>query len=155
MSGSEPRRLVVDLRSRVRAFRIPEACEREIVAATPPGWETTIVEAETDSFGDGAQTPSRESLEAIANAEIYVGYGMPKALFAAATKLKWTHTATAGVASLLFPEMMDSAVVITNSAGVVYGAPIAVSGKTADALSVEVAAFFDAHVDLDLSGVHD
>ena len=37
---------------------------------------------------------------------------------------------------------------------VVYGAPIEVAGKTADALSAEVAAFFDAHVDLALSGVH-
>lgn len=37
---------------------------------------------------------------------------------------------------------------------VVYGAPIEVAGKTADALSAEVAAFFDANVDLALSGAH-
>jgi phosphoglycerate dehydrogenase-like enzyme len=116
---------VVDLRSRSKAFRISEETERTIVAATPPGWHTQIVEAETDSFGDGAQTPSQESLDAMVNAEIYLGYGMPKPLFAVAKKLRWTHTGTAGVASLLFPEMVASPVVITNSAGVIYGSPIA------------------------------
>jgi phosphoglycerate dehydrogenase-like enzyme len=50
---------------------------------------------------------------------------MPKALFAAARKLKWTHTGTAGVASLLFPEMVASEILVTNSAGVIYGAAIA------------------------------
>jgi phosphoglycerate dehydrogenase-like enzyme len=125
VSTAEPRRLVVDLRSRVKAFRIPDECERAIVAATPAGWATTIVQAEIDSFGDGSQAPSRESLDAIVDAEVYAGYGMPKALFEAARKLKWAHTGTAGVASILFPEMVASDVVITNSAGVVYGPTIA------------------------------
>lgn len=119
------RRLVVDLRSRAQAFRLPDATADAIRAATPQGWETLVVEAETDSFGDGAQAPSQESLDAIATAEVYLGYGMPKPLFAAARQLMWTHTATAGVASLLFPEMLASPVVVTNSAGVIYGSPIA------------------------------
>lgn len=119
------RRLVVDLRSRAKAFCIPDATAAAIVAATPAGWETLVVQAETDSFGDGAQAPSAESLEAIARAEVYLGYGMPKPLFAAARELKWIHTATAGVASLLFPELLASGVVVTNSAGAVYGVPIA------------------------------
>lgn len=118
------RRVVVDLRSRSKAFCMPAATAQAIVAATPAGWETKIVAAETDSFGDGAQQPSRESTAAIADAEVYFGYGMPKPLYFAAKKLKWTHTATAGVASLLFPEMVASDVQITNSAGV-YGPPIA------------------------------
>lgn len=119
------RRLVVDLRSRSKAFCLPDDTAAIIAAATPDGWETHVVAAETDSFGDGAQSPSQESLEAIATAEVYLGYGMPKPLFAAAKQLKWTHTGTAGVASLLFPEMVASDVVITNSAGAIYGSPIA------------------------------
>lgn len=119
------RRLVVDLRSRAKAFCIPDATAQAIEAATPAGWETRIITAETDSFGDGAQLPSAESLDAIAGAEVYFGYGMPKALFAAAKRLKWTHTGTAGIASMLFPEMVASPVVITNSAGAIYGPPIA------------------------------
>jgi phosphoglycerate dehydrogenase-like enzyme len=125
VSAAPPRRLVVDLRSRARAFRIPESTEQQIAAATPAGWETVIVQAETDSFGDGAQTPSQESLDAVSSAEIYLGYGMPRALYAVAKNLRWTHTGTAGVASLLFPEMVASEILVTNSAGVIYGAPIA------------------------------
>lgn len=125
MNAAEPRRLVVDLRSRSRAFRIPEQFERDIVAATPAGWHTHIVQAETDSFGDGAQSPNQESLDAMVDAEIYLGYGLSKPLFSVARKLRWTHTGTAGVASLLFPEMMASPVVVTNSAGAIYGSPIA------------------------------
>jgi phosphoglycerate dehydrogenase-like enzyme len=120
----KPRRLVVDLRSRSAAFRLPDAVEAQFISATPVGWETTVVAAVTDSFGDGAQAPSGESLRAIADAEVYLGYGMPKPLFAAAKRLQWVQTATAGVASLLFPEMLASGVVITNGAGL-YGPPIA------------------------------
>lgn len=119
-----PRRNVVDLRSRAAAFRLPDAVAAQLLAATPAGWETTVIAAETDSFGDGAQAPSAESLRAIADAEVYLGYGMPKPLFAASKKLRWLHTATAGVASLLYPEMLASGVILTNSAGI-YGPPIA------------------------------
>lgn len=114
----------MDLRSRTRAFRLPDDVAEQLIAATPVGWTTLVVGAETDSFGDGAQVPSAESMAAIADAEVYFGYGMPKPLFLAASRLRWTHTATAGVASLLFAEMLGSDVVITNSAGV-YGPPIA------------------------------
>ncbi len=114
----------MDLRSRSAAFRLPDAAEAQFISATPLGWETTVVAAVTDSFGDGAQAPSGESLRAIADAEVYLGYGMPKPLFAAAKRLQWVQTATAGVASLLFPEMLASGVVITNGAGL-YGPPIA------------------------------
>jgi phosphoglycerate dehydrogenase-like enzyme len=116
---------VVDLRSRSQAFRIPDTFAAAVRGATPPGWETLVVAADTDSFGDGAQSPSPESLDAIALAEVYLGYGLPRPLFLAARQLRWTHTATAGVASLLFPEMLASPVVVTNSAGAIYGPPIA------------------------------
>jgi phosphoglycerate dehydrogenase-like enzyme len=118
------RRLIVDLRSRTEAFRLPDPVAAQLVAATPAGWETHVVAAETDSFGDGAQAPSAESLAEIVDAEVYLGYGMPQSLFLAARRLRWTHTGTAGVASLLFPRMLESDVVITNSAGI-YGPPIA------------------------------
>jgi phosphoglycerate dehydrogenase-like enzyme len=103
---------------------MPDAFGEALVAATPAGWWTHVVQAETDSFGDGAQHPSEESVREIADAEIFLSYGMPKLLFAAAKELRWVHTATAGVASLLFPDMMASTVLLTNSAGI-YGPPIA------------------------------
>lgn len=42
----------------------------------------------------------------------------------AASDLRWVHVAAAGVDSLLFPELVDSAVVVTNSGGV-FERPIA------------------------------
>lgn len=60
----------------------------------------------------------------IADADAYVGFGMPRSLFLAAPRLHWVHTAAAGVGSLLYSEMTESAVVLTNSAGV-HAVPMA------------------------------
>lgn len=118
------RKLVVDLHSRSKAFWLPDEIAARLAASVPAGWQVHIVASETESFGDGAQQPSEESLREIADAEVYFGYGMPKALFAGARNLRWMHTATAGVASLLFDEMVASDVILSNSAGV-YGPTIA------------------------------
>ncbi len=117
------RKLVVDLRSRVPAFRLPDDRAAQFTTATP-GWTTYIVQADTDSSGDGSRSPSDESLREIADAEIYVGFGLPRPLWTAAKKLRWIQSASAGVASLLFPEMVASDVALTNSAGI-YGESIA------------------------------
>ena len=119
-----PRKLVVDLRSRTRAFRLPDEAAARLADATPDGWTTHVVQADTESAGDGSKHPSEESLREIAQAEVYVGWGMPPALWGAARRLRWMHSASAGVASLLFPEMLASDVALTNSAGI-YGEPIA------------------------------
>lgn len=118
------RKLVVDLRSRTRAFRLPDAAAARVLDATPDGWTTHVVQADTDSAGDGSRHPSDESLREIADAEVYIGWGMPPLLWQAARRLRWMHSASAGVASLLFPEMLASDVALTNSAGI-YGEPIA------------------------------
>jgi phosphoglycerate dehydrogenase-like enzyme len=118
------RKLVVDLRSRTPAFRLPDDRAAQIVAETPAGWTTHIVQADTDSSGDGSRSPSDESLREIADAEIYVGFGMPRPLWDAAKNLRWIQSASAGVASLLFPEMLAGDISLTNSAGI-YGESIA------------------------------
>lgn len=76
------------------------------------------------SDGDGGTKPAPELLAAIVDAEVYFGFGFPRPLFLAAEKLRWIQSSSAGVASLLYPEMMESDVVITNSA-VIMGDPIA------------------------------
>lgn len=101
----------------------PEAIER-LRGATPPGWEVRIVQSPTVSDGDGGTDPSAEVLAAIAEAEVYFGFGITRRLFLAASRLRWSHSAAAGVASALFPEMRSSEVVLTNSAGV-HAVPIA------------------------------
>lgn len=116
--------MVVDLRSTAEAFALPERVADAIGAATPAGWHVHIVASPTDSFGDGAQAPSEESMRAVGHAEVYVGFGMPRALFLAGKRLRWVQTGTAGVATLLFDEMRDGDVLLTNAAGL-YGPSIA------------------------------
>ena len=125
-SNSGGRRLVVDLASTSRNWALKPDGEAVIRDAAPPGWDVYFVRAATMSDGDGSPTPSAEALDAVADAEAYFGFGISRPLFRAAPRLRWVHSATAGMGSLLFPEMVQSDVLLTNSAGV-HGPPIAES----------------------------
>ena len=118
------RRLVVDLNDRRPLLAIPEWALERIRAALPDDWETVVVEEGADAHGDGGE-PTAAALAAIRGAEVYLGYGIPAALFAAAGGgLRWAHSGAAGVAGSLHPAMVRSPVVLTNSAGV-HAEPIA------------------------------
>lgn len=54
---------------------------------------------------------------AIADADIYFGFQIQREHFLAARQLRWVHLATAGVEENLFPEMVASDVLLTNSTG--------------------------------------
>jgi phosphoglycerate dehydrogenase-like enzyme len=123
-SRSGDRLLVVDLASTSRNWALRDAGEATIRNAAPPGWRVVFVRAATISDGDGSPTPSGEALAAIADAEAYFGFGISRPLFLAGRRLRWVHSATAGMGSLLFAEMQASDVLLTNSAGV-HGPPIA------------------------------
>lgn len=118
------RRLVVDLAARAPQWRLPPWAAARLRAAAPSGWDVEVVSAPTVSDGDGGSAPSAESLAAIAEAEVYVGFGISPPLFAAARRLRWVHSAAAGVGGLLFPALRESDVIVTNSAGV-HAEPIA------------------------------
>lgn len=122
MTGRQ--RLVVDLAATSHSWAIPPAGVEQIRRAAPPGWEVVVAMTPTVSDGDGGRAASPEVLDAVVDAEIYFGFGMPRDLFLAAPNLRWVHSAAAGVGSLLYPEMLASDVVITNSAGIM-GDPIA------------------------------
>lgn len=118
------RLLVVDCAARSRNWALPPDGERTIEAARPTGWRIKIVRSLTSSDGDGPPEPSAEVMDAIVEAEAYLGFGIPKPLFDRAQQLKWVHSAAAGVASALYPEMRDSPILLSNSAGV-HAIPIA------------------------------
>jgi phosphoglycerate dehydrogenase-like enzyme len=118
------RTLVVDLNATSSAWKLPPWAEERIQTAAPDGWRVHVVRAPTISDGDGGDRPSGEALAAIAEAEVYAGFGMPTALYEAARRLRWVHTAAAGVGSLLSPAFVQSDVLLTNAAGV-HAEPIA------------------------------
>lgn len=51
------------------------------------------------------------------DAEVFAGFHFPRAHFAAARRLRWIHSASAGIEENLFPELMASQVILTNSTG--------------------------------------
>jgi phosphoglycerate dehydrogenase-like enzyme len=120
----DERVLVLDLAATSRNWALPPDAERAIRAAAPQGWRIHTVLAPTSSDGDGAAMPSGEALDAVADGEVYFGFGITRPLFVAAKRLRWVHSAAAGVRGALFPEMLASPVLLTNSAGI-HAIPIA------------------------------
>ncbi len=60
----------------------------------------------------------------LADADIFVGSVLRPAQFAAAKKLKWIHSTSAGVGQLMYPELRNSGVIITNASGI-FSIPMA------------------------------
>lgn len=116
--------LVVDLAATSVNWKLPPEGAERLRRAAPPGWEVAFVEAPTVSDGDGNPDPSGEALEKIASADAYLGFGLSRPLLVAARRLRWVHSAAAGVRGLLYPEMVGSDIVLTNSAGI-HAVPIA------------------------------
>jgi phosphoglycerate dehydrogenase-like enzyme len=118
------RLLVADVAARSKNWSLPPEGADRLRAAVPDGWRIHIVQSPTSSDGDGPPRPSDEVQEAIRDAEVYFGFGIPRELFVEAKKLRWVHSAAAGVGTALHPEMKASDVVLTNSAGI-HAIPIA------------------------------
>ncbi len=119
------RRAVVDLRSPLPAFRLPDAVADGLRAASLPGWEIVVVGEDNDALEGSPRGPGPEAMTAVAEAEVYFGWGMPAPLFHAAPRLRWVQSALAGTGALLtIPEMRDGPCLFTNAAGI-FGPPIA------------------------------
>ena len=98
---TEPRRLVVDLAATSRNWALTPAGEARLRAEAPAGWDVAVVRAPTSSDGDGPQGASDESRRLVAEAEAYFGFGITADLFGAARRLRWVHSAAAGVGNVL------------------------------------------------------
>ena len=112
------RRLVLDLAATSKNWALTPAGEERIRAGAPPGWEVLAVRAATSSDGDGPPRASAEALQAIEDAEAYFGFGFTADLLQAARRLRWVHSAAAGVGNVLRSGIADTGVLLTNSAGI-------------------------------------
>src|SRR5947209_16585477 len=52
------------------------------------------------------------------NTDIFVGYSLRTEQLKDAKKLKWIHSTAAGVAQLMYPELRDSGILVTNPSGI-------------------------------------
>jgi phosphoglycerate dehydrogenase-like enzyme len=119
----DKRHLVIDLAATSKNWALKGGGLARLEAEAPPGWAIDVVDAPTSSDGDGPSTATADALRLIANAEIYFGFGLTDDLFRAAPKLKWVHSAAAGVGNVLKTGIANSDVMLTNSAGI-HGPPI-------------------------------
>jgi phosphoglycerate dehydrogenase-like enzyme len=121
------RRVVFNMQDERPVWSPPPWVATRLREALPAGFELVEVAAPVSGRGDGGGV-SAEAYEAVRGAEIYFGLGLPRELLLAALaeprRLRWIHTGAAGVASLLHPELRDSGILLTNSAGI-HGPPIA------------------------------
>jgi D-2-hydroxyacid dehydrogenase (NADP+) len=62
--------------------------------------------------------------EELPNADIFVGYSLRAKQLKDAKKLKWIHSTAAGVAQLMYPELRDSGILVTNPRAV-FSVPMA------------------------------
>ncbi len=62
--------------------------------------------------------------EELPDTDIFIGYSLRPQQLQDAKRLKWIHSTAAGVAQLMYPELRDSGVVVTNPRGI-FSVPMA------------------------------
>jgi phosphoglycerate dehydrogenase-like enzyme len=117
-------RVVVDLASTRPIWSAPPEVPRAVRRAAGRGWTVVPVRARASSDGDGG-AGTAAAIKAAAGAEVYIGWGVPSDVVAAARgTLRWAHTAAAGVGASITPAFRATGAQLTNSRGV-HAEPIA------------------------------
>ena len=98
-------RILVAVYSPFDAWRIPAGQFAALEARFP---EHAFVRADSDD----------DALARIGDADVVFGARLKAEHLAAAPRLRWVHSHAAGVGAMLFPRMVESAIVMTNSRGV-------------------------------------
>lgn len=118
-------KLVLDIQDRRPYWAPPGWVAAEITAAVPSDWSVEAMTSPAEGTGDGQAGVAAQVLEAVRDAEVYIGFGISAAVLQAGPKLRWVHSGSAGVGGSLSAEMLKRQdLVFTNSAGV-HGPPIA------------------------------
>ena len=89
---------------------------QEIQWSLPPDM---VADLERRQPGIDVVTPADEAelATALNDAEVFFGWTFPREHFAGAPRLRWMHSANAGIEANLFPEMVASPAILTNAAG--------------------------------------
>jgi len=119
-------KVVVDLQDRRSIWGMPPWLEGRLREGLPAGSSVVLLDVPADGSGDGVARTPPEVLAAVADADVYLGYGVPADILRHGRRLRWIHSAAAGVRNSLTPEMLASPVLFTNSAGV-HAPPMAES----------------------------
>src|SRR5689334_9762398 len=88
-----------------------------------PAWFVEKLREEFPQIEFIAQS-SKDSLEPLADSEIVLTYSLRPEQFKTAKKLKWIHSPSAAVHQFIFPELVQSDVILTNGRDV-HGAVVA------------------------------
>jgi len=75
-------------------------------------WRGRYPQLTVQSVEDDALLPA-----ALVDADLFLGWMIAEDLFPTARHLRWMHSASAGIEACLFPAMVESDVVLTNSTG--------------------------------------
>jgi phosphoglycerate dehydrogenase-like enzyme len=116
--------VVIDLNDQRPVWRQPDWFAREIRNALPDDWTLAVMDTPSEGTGDGSTGAHPDVLEAVADARVYMGFGIAEEVLRAAPQLRWVHTGSAGVGSSPTPEMLLRDLLFTNSAGI-HGPPMA------------------------------
>lgn len=69
--------------------------------------------------------PNYDTLgEELADVDIFVGYSLKAEQLKHARRLQWVHSTAAGVAQLMYPELRESGIMVTNASGI-FSMPMA------------------------------
>lgn len=87
-------------------------------------------------------------VEELPDTDILVGFSIRREQFSSAKKLKWIHSTAAGVGQLMYPELRQSGIVLTNARGIhsepmaehILGMILAMSRRFPDAFRFQGAA---------------
>ncbi|MBW3535114.1 MAG: D-2-hydroxyacid dehydrogenase [Gemmatimonadetes bacterium] len=118
-------KVVLDMQDRRPIWSMPPWVPGRLREALPSDGELHVVDLPADGSGDGTARVAPEVLDAVADADAYLGFGIPEAVLERGRRLRWVHSGSAGVGGSLTPTLFRrSEVAFTNSAGI-HAPPIA------------------------------
>lgn len=87
------------------------------IRATAPGFEVQYLEEQAELDARDAATRTRLTRDAITGAEVVAAFDLGREALEQADRLKWLHIWSAGVEHTLYPELIESPVVVTAAKG--------------------------------------